>query len=150
MDMLVPTLEDQHCQNNRTKVLKTFECSKMAATLKNGYKMLIIRLGIWRMDSKDIKTVLIHAIKLGYRHFNCAGTLTPSYCNCGILLTRDCLAYAKVKPAVNQIELHPYLQCESLVNFCQKHGICVTAHTPLGGALGLAEKYKKTVAQIIL
>ncbi|KAL6953843.1 NADP-dependent D-sorbitol-6-phosphate dehydrogenase [Sarracenia purpurea var. burkii] len=88
--------------------------------------------------------------------------------NYDIFLTRDCLAYAKVKPAVNQIETHPYFQRDSLVKFCQKHGICVTAHTPLGGALantewfgsvsclddpilkGLAEKHRKTVAQIVL
>ncbi|XWS55006.1 hypothetical protein CRYUN_Cryun10bG0137800 [Craigia yunnanensis] len=88
--------------------------------------------------------------------------------NYDIFLTRDCLAYSKVKPAVNQIETHPYFQRDCLVKFCQKHGICVTAHTPLGGAAantewfgtvsclddpvlkGLAEKYKKTVAQIVL
>lgn len=88
--------------------------------------------------------------------------------NYDIFLTRDCLAYSKVKPAVNQIETHPYFQRDSLVKFCQKHGICVTAHTPLGGAVantelfgsvsclddpvlkGLAAKYKRTVAQIVL
>lgn len=88
--------------------------------------------------------------------------------NYDIFLTRDCLAYSKVKPCVNQIETHPYFQRESLVKFCQKHGICVTAHTPLGGAVantewfgtksclddpilkGLADKYKKTEAQIAL
>ncbi|RWR92273.1 NADP-dependent D-sorbitol-6-phosphate dehydrogenase-like protein [Cinnamomum micranthum f. kanehirae] len=88
--------------------------------------------------------------------------------NYDIFLTRDCLAYSKVKPAVNQIETHPYFQRDSLVKFCQKHGICVTAHTPLGGATAnvelfgsisclddpilkdLAKKYNKTLAQIVL
>ncbi|KAF7036543.1 hypothetical protein CFC21_047176 [Triticum aestivum] len=88
--------------------------------------------------------------------------------NYNILLTRDCLAYAKIKPAVNQIETHPYFQRDPLVKFCQKHGICVTAHTPLGGSTAntelfgsvsclddpviksLAEKYGKSPAQLVL
>ncbi|CAI9764346.1 unnamed protein product [Fraxinus pennsylvanica] len=88
--------------------------------------------------------------------------------NYSLLLTRDCLAYSKIKPAVNQIETHPYFQRESLVKFCQKHGVCVTAHTPLGGSVAnvemfgsvsclddpilkvLAEKYKRSAAQIVL
>lgn len=69
-----------------------------------------------------------------------ASTDTIFVCsNYDIFLSRDCLAYAKVKPAVNQIETHPYFQRESLVKFCQKHGVCVTAHTPLGGAVANAE-----------
>ncbi|CAI9117226.1 OLC1v1018575C1 [Oldenlandia corymbosa var. corymbosa] len=255
------------------------ETPNMAVPLYNGFKMPVMGLGVWRMEGKDIKNLLLKAIKTGYRHFDTAahyknerevgealeeafetglvkredifittklwnsdhghvieackdslkklgldyldlylvhfplatkhtgvGTTSSArgkdglldidttisleatwhsmeelvsmglvrsigVSNYDIFLTRDCLAYAKIKPAVNQIEIHPYFQRDSLVKFCQKHGITVTAHTPLGGATaniewfgnfgsvscledpilkGIAEKHKKTVAQIVL
>ncbi|XP_078178152.1 NADP-dependent D-sorbitol-6-phosphate dehydrogenase-like [Carex rostrata] len=250
----------------------------MAGTIKlnSGYEMPTVGLGVWRMEGKSIRDLLLSAIKIGYRHFDCAadyqneaevgealeeafksglvkredlfittklwnsdhghvleacqdslkklrldyldlylvhfpiatrhtgvGTTDSAIGEDGVLdidttislettwhamedlvskglarsigisnydifLTRDCLAYSKIKPAVNQIETHPYFQRDSLVRFCQKHGVCVTAHTPLGGAAAntewfgtvsclddatlkaLAEKYNKTVAQLAL
>ena len=42
--------------------------------------------------------------------------------------------------AVNQFECYPYFQRDSLVKFCQKHGICATAHT-LGGSVANTELF---------
>jgi alcohol dehydrogenase (NADP+) len=41
---------------------------------------------------------------------------------------------ARIKPEMNQIELHPYLQQPAMLDFCNKNGIHLTAYSPLGSA----------------
>ena len=53
-------------------------------------------------------------------------------CNCSIALIRDLLATARVRPAVLQVELHPFLTQEKLLRFCREASIAVTAFSPLG------------------
>jgi glycerol 2-dehydrogenase (NADP+) len=37
-----------------------------------------------------------------------------------------------VVPAVNQVELHPFLPQHALKEWCDKHGILLEAYSPLG------------------
>ena len=67
---------------------------------------------------------------------------------------------AKIKPVLNQVELHPYFQQNELRTRMEKYNTKIEAWAPLGHALTkifdeelikkLAEKYKKTPAQIVL
>lgn len=66
--------------------------------------------------------------------------------------------YAKIVPAVNQVELHVFLQQPELIHYCREHGIAVEAYSPLAHAqimdnpivIAIAQKHKKSYAQIML
>ncbi|TQV92645.1 alcohol dehydrogenase [Cordyceps javanica] len=53
--------------------------------------------------------------------------------NFSIQKMRKILKTCTIKPAVNQVEIHPYLIENDLINFCNENGIHVTAFSPLGG-----------------
>jgi diketogulonate reductase-like aldo/keto reductase len=44
---------------------------------------------------------------------------------------QELLGEAKEPPAVNQVELHPFLAQRALADFCRQHGIAVEAYAPL-------------------
>ncbi|KAJ8652647.1 hypothetical protein O0I10_011725 [Lichtheimia ornata] len=52
--------------------------------------------------------------------------------NFNVQLTLDLLTYCEIKPAVLQIEMHPYLQRQRVVDWFQKQGIQVTAYSQFG------------------
>ncbi len=66
--------------------------------------------------------------------------------------------YAKVLPAVNQVELHIFLQQPELIKYCQDNKIVVEAYAPLAHGkpmddpvvIDIANKHNKTYAQIML
>jgi len=91
-------------------------------------------------------------------------------CNFNTALLRDLFSYARVPPAVLQVESHPYLTQEKLLRFCQQNSIAYTAFSPFGALSyheigmsqasdsllqhkaiqSIAEAHHRTPAQILL
>ncbi|KAK9875414.1 hypothetical protein WA026_007807 [Henosepilachna vigintioctopunctata] len=116
-------------------------------------------LAVWREMEKQVDAGFTKAI--GISNFNKSQV-------------KRILDNCKIRPSSLQVELHPYLQQNELVDFCKENNIVVVAYSPLG-SLGLsvyieklgkkedfqnvlqnptikaiAEKHSKTAAQVVL
>ena len=74
---------------------------------------------------------------------------------------REIVAAARIKPAVVQVESHPYLPEWELLDFCREHGIVLLAFAALGHGMdpkvlddpvitAIAQRVHKTPAQVAL
>lgn len=75
-------------------------------------------------------------------------------CNLNISLLRDLLASCSIRPAVHQMELHPYLTQPRQLRFCAQEKIAVTAFSPLGSpsyeSIGMARPDENVLADPVV
>lgn len=121
-----------------------------------------------RLDTEYIDLLLIHQpagnYVAGYRQMEQAyknGKVKAiGLSNFNETQIQEILTLCEIKPAVLQTEVHPYSQEEELKKFLDSKGMVIQAWYPLGHGdktlvedmlfTRLAEKYKKSNAQIIL
>ena len=126
----------------------------------------------WSNTDNPVQATPAHKVWEQMEHLVDIGLVKSiGVCNCSSPMMLDLLTYARIKPVVNQIELHPYLMQKDYVEFLRnKFKIHVTAYAPLGATnwtfkkpdyndknllkeqviVDLAEKYQKSVGQIVL
>ena len=79
-------------------------------------------------------------------------------CNFKIGHLEELKKTAEIMPMVNQIEIHPQSSKNDILSYCEENNIQLVAWSPIMRGklfsndlmIDLAEKYKKTIAQIIL
>jgi diketogulonate reductase-like aldo/keto reductase len=78
-----------------------------------------------------------------------------------LAMLQEVVDAARIKPAVLQIERHPYLRQSELLDFCNRNDIVIQAFAPLGHSLpprladdpvitGIAQRVRQTPSQVLL
>ena len=121
-----------------------------------------------RLDTDYIDLLLLHWPKGDYigaykdmeKAFNQGKVRSIGLSNFTEKQIEEIMSICTVKPAIDQIELHPYGQRRELVDLCNKYNIKVEAWYPLAHGekelldnpifTKIGQKYNKTNAQVIL
>nr|GEZ53373.1 aldo-keto reductase family 4 member C10-like [Tanacetum cinerariifolium] len=105
------------------------------AKLGSEYRQFLSKVKTaWKTMERLVELGLVRAI--GVSNFN-------------IQQMKELLKFAKIVPAVNQVELHPFWRQDELVKFCQSRSV----HGPmlkLSVVAEIADRHKKTPEQVIL
>ncbi len=134
------------------QTLAAFETSLQ----KLGVDYVDLYLIHWPMPDEDLYMDTWRALEQLYRD---GKTKAIGVSNFHIPHLTRILEEGTIVPAVNQIELHPFLSQEAIRAFCQKNGIIVEAWSPLmkgRDALtdpvitDIAARHGKTPAQVVL
>ncbi|KAI8374111.1 NADP-dependent oxidoreductase domain-containing protein [Radiomyces spectabilis] len=131
-----------------------------------GYEFKDIKVKDENNDIKCIDVPIIDTWKAMEQLVKDGLVRTIGVSNFTIPMLEDLLRKCEIPPAVNQVEIHPSLPQEELLEYCKSKGIALTAYSPLGNpgysqggviktleepvVLQIAEKYGKTPVQILL
>lgn len=121
-----------------------------------------------RLDTDYIDLLLLHWPKGKYieaykdmeKAFNQNKVKSIGLSNFKVNNIQEILKICKIKPAINQIELHPYAQRKDIVKICNENNIKVEAWYPIAHGdknlidneifTKISKKYNKTNVQVIL
>ncbi len=120
-----------------------------------------------RLDTDYIDLLLIHFPVTEYRKkawiimeeiYKAKKAKSIGVSNYTITHLKELLSECSIKPVLNQVELHVFLQQPDLIEYCKQNNIVIEAYSPLAHGEGLdnttlikiGEKHNKSTAQIMI
>ncbi|XP_078166338.1 non-functional NADPH-dependent codeinone reductase 2-like [Carex rostrata] len=126
-DLVLPSIQSS-LRNLKTDYLDSY-LIHMPFSVKAGardFPFPIKREDVVPLDLKGVWKAMEECQRLGL-------TKAIGVSNFNTRKLEELLAFAKIPPAVDQVEMNTSWQQQKLKEYCAKKGICITAYSPLGG-----------------
>lgn len=123
-DLVLPAL-NKSLRNLQLEYLDLYLIHWPVSSRSGTYEFPINKGDLLPMDFKSVWEAMQECQDLGL-------TKSIGVSNFSSKKLSDILAFAKIPPAVNQVEINPLWQQKKLREFCKANGIVLTAYAPLG------------------